>query len=130
MVTNLLNTRVDRIEKLVKDVRDLGINVNLAASFDLLGRFHNQNALDLFMKNVMYFKNDIKSINMVITKNNIDILLGRKENKEVSTREAFDTLYNEGFSIACDYYNPDLESCHIEMPSDTDLLDFYYYKVK
>ena len=129
MVTNLLNTRVDRIEKLVKDVRDLGINVNLAASFDLLGRFHNQNSLDLFMKNVMYFKNDIKSINMVITKNNIDILLGRKENKEVSTREAFDTLYKEGFSIACDYYNPDLESCHIEMPSDTDLLDFYYYAI-
>ena len=129
LVTNLLNSKVERIDKLLKEIRDLGININLSASFDLMGRFHNQNALDLFMKNIMHLKKDIKSINMVITKSNIDVLIGRKENKEVSTREAFDTLYNEGFSIACDYYNPDLESCHIEMPSDTDLLDFYYYAI-
>lgn len=127
LVTNLLNHTDKIIEKFILKIRNKGIDINLAASFDFDGRFHTQQKLDLFIGNLLYLKPYIKSINMVITKQNIDIMLGTVKNEKVSTRKAFDIIYDNFDAIACDYYNPDLQSCHLSMPSDKDLLDFFYY---
>ena len=128
LVTNLLADNKILIENFIKSIRNKNIEINLAASFDFVGRFHSQKSLDLFMENLLYLKPYIKSINMVITKPNIDILLKNKISN-IKTREAFDIIYENFDAIACDYYNPDIGTCHISMPSDKDLLDFFYYAI-
>lgn len=130
LVSNLLTKRIERVDAFMSEMSIYhGVkDIQLAASFDFDGRFHTRKQLILFIENLFFLKRWIKSINIVITKQNIDILLQRKED-EIGTVEAFKTIYENFDSIACDYYNPDLNSCHISMPTDDDLLDFFYYAI-
>jgi MoaA/NifB/PqqE/SkfB family radical SAM enzyme len=108
-VTNLIWTKTDRIKKFILDN-----NITLLSSYDPSGRFNSQN-FEIFKSNVIKFKENILSFNVILTKPNLDKFIKNQI-------PFFDYLY-DNFTIYFDQYGPGINKDFL-LPMDTDLRDF------
>ena len=87
--TNLVYNQTDRVLELVRRLQEHG-EVVLSTSYDPAGRFTPESKA-LFFKNLEILKEHVHTVNVVITKQNIDTFLKGKEGPE--------------FKWLCDNYN-------------------------
>jgi len=113
-VTNFIWTKRERIEKFVEEN-----DIQIMTSYDPSGRF-NTNTLQTFLSNVEYFKDRIESVNVVMTKPNMEMFI--KDNVP-----GFEFLYNN-FTVFFDHYGPGVNNKFLS-PKDHDLRDFMIYMV-
>lgn len=95
--TNLVYHSVERVISLVESLRAFG-KVQLATSYDPAGRFTGS-AKELFFKNLEIVKPYIETVNVVITKQNIEMFMKGHEG------ELFDYLCSD-FMVYFDHYIP------------------------
>ena len=95
--TNLVYHSIERVVALVERLKPYG-RVVLATSYDPAGRFNEENR-ELFFKNLSTVKEYIKTVNVVITKQNIQTFLDGKEGAE------FGWLC-DNFNVYFDHYIP------------------------
>lgn len=98
--TNLVYTNTQRVRKLLHRLAPFGRlgQVCLATSYDPAGRF-NADQRKLFLANLMECEEYIETVNVVITRQNIDIFLKGQEGPE------FDVMV-AGFDVYFDHYIP------------------------
>lgn len=113
--TNLVYKRVDRLVALVERLREHG-NCIVATSYDPAGRFNPEDR-KLFLENLVKIKDYVKTVNVVITKQNIESFLAGKEGAEV------DWLC-ENFNVYFDHYIPSHMYEHLQ--PDEDLISKLY----
>lgn len=113
--TNLIYHKVARVVKLVQRLKRHG-RVQLATSYDPAGRFNPQQR-ELFFKNLMAVKEYVRTVNVVITKQNIQSFLDGHEGAE------FKWLC-EHFDVYFDHYIPSQMYEYIQ--PDEDLISRLY----
>lgn len=111
-VTNFVWTKRDRVLKLIEST-----GCAIGTSYDPAGRF-NKSTFEIFQSNVIEFTKYINSINVIMTKQNIDCFLKNQI-------PFFDYLY-EHFDIYFDHYTPE-SNINAIMPKDVDLRDVNIY---
>jgi len=107
--TNFIFTKVDRVKKFLAKSK-----TSLYTSYDPSGRF-NVDTFEVFKRNVKTFRRYIKSVNVIMTKQNITRFID-------DNVPFFDYLY-DNFSIYFDYYTPE-KHMDILIPKDVELRDF------
>jgi hypothetical protein len=117
--TNLIFANRKPVERLLARVADLGVNVQLATSFDFSGRTWSHSQKDLFKNNVEHFKKHIRLVGVVLHRPAIDVMVNRVD-------ELFDWLYRH-VPIVFEYYIPDLNHQDYFAPSDDDNLRAWLY---
>jgi len=117
-VTNLIYTDNDRVISLIDDLRE-EMDCNMTTSYDFSGRF-NKETMQLWLDNLSYYDDYIRTIGIVLTRPNIKALL--KDNDGV-----FQYLY-EHYDLYFDYYSPE-KNAKIMAPSDTELLEAFYFLI-
>ncbi len=111
-VTNLVFTKLERLQELVNKTRALGIQSRITTSFDFTGRFRKASRL-LFENNIRKLGSEVGTISVVLTKPNIEKMIKNDDS-------LFKELYAQGFYFYFDYYSP--ENNFKEMlPTDTQL---------
>lgn len=95
--TNLVYQRIDRLMELVDRLSVHG-NVQVATSYDPAGRFDSKSR-DLFFRNLFVAKEYITTVNVVITKQNIEAFLTGREGEEVA-------WMCDNFNVYFDHYIP------------------------
>lgn len=112
----------DRLIELMDcfDAADLGDRVHLTTSYDPAGRF-NVGDLQTFLRNVYHpdIRKRITTVNVVITKQNIDAILSNRH------KEVLDGLY-EAFPLYFDHFIAN-DSYTLYQPSEERILDFFLY---
>jgi radical SAM protein with 4Fe4S-binding SPASM domain len=108
-VTNFIWKKHNRVRELVNDT-----NCWIGTSYDPAGRF-NKETFEIFQNNVTEFTDRINSINVIMTKQNIDRFIKNQI-------PFFDYIYNH-FDIYFDYYTPE-RNVNILLPTDVELRDF------
>lgn len=116
--TNLVYHRVERLIKLVNRLSTHG-RVQIATSYDPAGRFDRVSRM-LFMHNLQRVKEYVKTINVVITKQNIEAFLSEDEGYEVA-------WMCEHFDVYFDHYIPSQMYEYIQ--PDEDLISQLYLKL-
>jgi radical SAM protein with 4Fe4S-binding SPASM domain len=113
-VTNFVWTKKQRVIDLLA-----ATHADLGTSYDPAGRF-NPETFEIYKQNVVEFKNYIKLVNVVLTKQNIDKFL--KEQTPF-----FDYIY-ENFDVYFDHYTPE-KNVNVVLPKDVDLkaMTLYMY---
>jgi radical SAM protein with 4Fe4S-binding SPASM domain len=106
LVTNFVWTNKQRVLKLIEETC-----VSLGTSYDPAGRF-NTETLAVYEKNVKDFKDHIKLVNVILTKQNIDKFLKNQV-------PFFDYIY-ENFDVYFDHYTPE-NNVNVVLPKDVDL---------
>lgn len=95
--TNLVYQNVERVEKLIWDLRGSAnsrSSVVLATSYDPAGRFNSADR-ELFFKNLGILQGYIETVNVVITRQNVDMFLKGIEGAEVAEMvEKFDVYFD------------------------------------
>lgn len=79
-VTNLIYSNTDRVQSFMDDLQAEGINTTVTTSFDFAGRF-NPKTLNIFLENLEKLEDYVRSISVILTKQNIEQLL--KDDNEV-----------------------------------------------
>jgi radical SAM protein with 4Fe4S-binding SPASM domain len=115
-ITNFVFTRVAWVERLLRMLRYDKIEVTLGTSYDPCGRFNAENK-ETFFRNLQYFKEDVQTISMVLTRQNINWFL------KGSTDEVFDYIYDT-HGIYFDQYTPG-DGYRQHQPTDRELADLY-----
>lgn len=95
--TNLVYQNTARVRRLMHRLHPFG-HACLATSYDPAGRFNGEQR-KLFLENLMEFEAMIETVNVVITRQNIDIFLKGQEGPE------FDVMV-AGFDVYFDHYIP------------------------
>lgn len=95
--TNLVYRDVGRVVRLVESLQEFG-EVKLATSYDPAGRF-NSSDRELFFRNLFEVKHLVETVNVVITKQNIESILAGQEG------EVFDFLC-ANYTVYFDHYIP------------------------
>lgn len=113
--TNLIYQNIDRVIKLIEDLRKDG-NVILATSYDPSGRF-NSGDREVFFTNLEKVKHLVETVNVVITKQNIESFLAGGEGSE------FDYLC-ANYTVYFDHYIP--SKLYKQIQPDEDLISRLY----
>lgn len=113
--TNLIYHNVARLIKLVQRLKRHG-RVQLATSYDPAGRFNAQQR-DLFFKNLVIVREYVRTVNVVITKQNIHSFLDGHEGNEFA-------WLCEHFDVYFDHYIPSQMYEYIQ--PDEDLISRLY----
>lgn len=115
LVTNFVWTKKQRVYNLINET-----GVALGTSYDPAGRF-NLETLEIYKDNVKEFKEHIKLVNIILTKQNIDKFL----KKQIPF---FDYLYSN-FDVYFDHYTPE-SNVNVVLPKDIDLkaMALYMYE--
>lgn len=113
--TNLVYRNVDRVIQLVEGLQEYG-NAILATSYDPAGRF-NAGDRELFFENLAKVAHLVKTVNVVITKQNIQSFLDGHEGPE------FDYLC-ENHTVYFDHYIP--SNMYQYLQPDEDLISKLY----
>jgi hypothetical protein len=108
-VTNLIWKNSERVMSFLKDNE-----LKILTSYDPSGRF-NTNTIEIFKYNVITFKEYIKSVNVIMTKQNMEKFLKNDV-------PFFDYLY-ENFIIFFDNYGPGKNNNFLS-PKDVEIRDF------
>lgn len=111
-ITNFIWTKTKRIKKFLDNN-----NLKVMTSYDPSGRF-NQKTLEIYKKNIQEFKEYIISVNVIMTKPNIDKFVKGQI-------PFFDYLY-KNFDIYFDYYGPG-KNHEFLLAKDYELRDFMKY---
>lgn len=111
-VTNFVWEKKDRIKKFLIDN-----DIKLMTSYDPSGRF-NVKTFEIYKSNIKEFKEHISSVNVIMTKPNIDKFLKGQV-------PFFDYLY-ENFPIYFDYYGPG-KNHEFLLAKDYELTEFMKY---
>jgi organic radical activating enzyme len=114
VVSNLVWKKKNRVKQFLADT-----NVSIMTSYDPSGRF-DKNSLEIFKENVVEFKDNIVTVNVIITKPTIDKFLKNQI-------PFFDYLY-ENFSVYFDQYGPEKNQKFL-MATDIQVRDFMIYLV-
>lgn len=115
--TNLVYENVNRLVRLVERLQPYG-QVSIATSYDPAGRFNESNR-SLFFKNLEIVKEYVRTVNVVITKQNIDVFLAGAEGSE------FDWMC-DNFNVYFDHYIPS-ERYESIQPSENMISDLYIH---
>lgn len=121
-VTNLVFDNVERVRNLYDSCIELGYNVGLTTSYDPVGRFNKQ-TLDIFLTNLDAIGGRIKSISVVMTRQNIEKIMSNNGD------DTFANLYNKGYVFYFDYYSPE-KNWKLYRPSNTLVVDFLLHLYK
>lgn len=113
--TNLVYTKTSRVRKLMHRLMPFG-RVYLATSYDPAGRF-NAEQRKLFHENLMEFEEYVDTVNVVITRQNIEVFLKGQEGPE------FDVMC-AGFNVYFDHYIPS-ERFEEHQPTEHAISDLY-----
>ncbi|MCY1346704.1 hypothetical protein D9M68_17650 [compost metagenome] len=113
--TNLIYHNVARVIKLVNRLKRYG-RVQLATSYDPAGRF-NAEQRALFFKNLVHVQDHVRTVNVVITKQNIQSFLDGHEGAEFK-------WMCEHFDVYFDHYIPSQMYEYIQ--PDEDLISQLY----
>lgn len=113
-VTNFVWKKTDRVKKFLDESK-----VEVLTSYDPAGRFNVEN-FEIYKQNIQEFKNYVTSVNVIITKPNIDKFMKNQI-------PFFDYLY-ENFSIYFDYYGPE-NNKDLLMPKDVEVREFMKYMI-
>ncbi|MNZ21808.1 hypothetical protein D3C78_388890 [compost metagenome] len=108
--TNLVYHNTDRVRHLIERLRLIDERVWLATSYDPAGRF-NSAQRDLFFKNLDELGDLIQTVNVVITKQNIQTFLEGKEGEEFAQMcDKYDVYFDHYIpSQLFTYHQPDEE---------------------
>jgi len=111
-VTNLIFTQTEKIFNFLEKN-----NLNISSSYDMAGRF-NSETLNVFKNNFQIFKDKIKTVNVVLTKQNIQSLMRGDD--------FFDHIY-QNCVIDFDSFLPagKTETNKFQMPSEKNTFEFY-----
>lgn len=113
--TNLVYENVNRVESLVLRLKEHG-RVTIATSYDPAGRFSADDE-ELFFKNLNILKEHIDTVNVVITKQNVQTFLKGKESEKF-------TYLCDNFNVYFDHYIPSaLYNQH--QPDEDNIGDLY-----
>lgn len=118
--TNLIFTNVDKVYRLLNELRERNVTIKFTTSFDFSGRF-NAATKKQFMQNVALFKQDIINLSVVLTAPNINGILRDSD-------EDFKKLYAAGYTIYMDHYSPEHNSS-VMTPSDKQLYDVFCFLI-
>ena len=110
--TNFIWTKEHRVKNFLNET-----GVKLFTSYDPSGRF-NTESLELFDRNVRKFTYDVRAVNIIMTKPNMEKFIKNQI-------PVFDYLYNH-FEIYFDYYTPEA-NMNVLLPKDHELRDFMKY---
>lgn len=113
--TNLAYDRVDRLIKLYRRLKVHG-RVEIATSYDPAGRF-NAKTRAQFLRNLTLLGSYVKTINVVITKQNIESFLAGQEGEEVSWMV-------DNYNVYFDHYIP--STMYTYHQPDEDLISDLY----
>lgn len=116
--TNLVYRKYGRVIDLIERLREFG-RVTLSTSYDPAGRF-NASDKELFFENLEKMKDHISTVNVVITKQNIETFLEGREGSEFS-------YLCDNFNVCFDHYIPS-ELYNQHQPSE-DLIGKLYIKL-
>ena len=126
-VTNLIFTKTDRLKSLLDRLKTNGYDVPICISYDFSGRFTAPN-LELFKKNVETFFAYVKMVSIVLTRQNIDIMLGRKP-ETVADIAYLKSLYERGMYTLFDYFSPQ-HNAELFSPSDEDIYEAFIWLIE
>lgn len=115
--TNLVYRNVDRVVKLVESLKVHG-KVKVATSYDPAGRF-DRDTYPLFMQNLSTVREYVDTVNVVITKQNIETILAGKETTPL-------TWLCDNFSVYFDHYIPSTNYERLQ-PSEDLIGQLYLY---
>ena len=115
--TNLIYRGVDRVVKLVENLKVHG-KVKIATSYDPAGRF-DRDSYPLFMQNLSTVREYVDTVNVVITKQNIETILAGKETTPL-------TWLCDNFSVYFDHYIPSANYERLQ-PSEDLIGKLYLY---
>lgn len=113
-VTNFIWEKKDRIKNFLDEN-----NMKVMTSYDPSGRF-NPKTLEIFKRNIVEFKDYVQSVNVIMTKPNMERFIKDQI-------PFFDYLY-DNFPIYFDYYGPGRNNGFLS-PTDVELRDFMKYMV-
>lgn len=116
-VTNLIFTKSDRVESLIRDAN----NSYISTSYDFAGRGLTKKRMDPFTVNLERFQDRITVIGFVLTKQAIKALMTRID-------PFFEYIY-ENFTLYFDYYVPELSADKM-MPSEEQMRDALLYTAR
>lgn len=114
---NLIYTRVDRLENLIQRLEPLG-RVRIATSYDPAGRF-DRRSYELFMSNLNNLRAYVDTVNVVITKQNIERILTGKDTPDL-------TWLCDNFTVYFDHYIPSV-SFETVQPTEDQIGELYLY---
>lgn len=116
--TNLAYENINRVMRLIALLREYapGRIIDLATSYDPAGRFDKNNR-QMFLRNLHLLQNYIDTVNVVITKQNIQSFLEGKEGKEMQ-------WMCENFTVYFDHYIPSTMYEYIQ-PDEDMISDLY-----
>lgn len=115
--TNLVYRSIERVMSLVKGLKEHG-KVKLATSYDPAGRF-DRDSYTLFMHNLNVVREYVDTVNVVITKQNIDTILAGKETNQL-------TWLCDNFSVYFDHYIPSIDHERLQ-PTEDQIGKLYLY---
>jgi radical SAM protein with 4Fe4S-binding SPASM domain len=113
--TNLVYTNTKRVKRLMHRLMPFG-RVYLATSYDPAGRFNAEQRKQFFV-NLFEFEEYVDTVNVVITRQNIDVFLKGQEGPE------FDVMC-AGFNVYFDHYIPS-ERFEEHQPTEHAISDLY-----
>lgn len=116
-ITNMVFNNTSRFIKFLDKLHTLDINFNIGSSYDPLSRF-NKKTKETFFDNIKLFRDYIKTISVVMTKQNIQYI-------HMNDDIVLDYIY-ANFSLYFDFYSPE-KSAHIYRPSDKEVADFFIF---
>lgn len=115
-VTNFVFTKQNRLKNLLERLYGNNVKTGLTTSYDPRGRFNNQ-SYNLFLDNLDFFKDDLRSIGIVMTRPNILAIMKGDSRLE--------TLYSK-YDLYFDYYSPE-SNFKSMLPLESELLTFFKY---
>lgn len=117
--TNLVYNNVERVRLLIEDLRAIRKEVWLATSYDPAGRFTGSQR-ELFLENLEKVKDLVETVNVVITRQNIQMFIDGKEGSEF-------TQMCEDFDVYFDHYIP--STLYKQHQPDEELISKLYLKL-
>jgi radical SAM protein with 4Fe4S-binding SPASM domain len=126
-VTNLIFSKTERVLALLDKLKAHELNVPICISYDFSGRFSSGN-IEIFQRNVEIFFPYTKMLSVVLTKQNIEIMLGRKP-ENVATIAYLQSLYDRGLYCLFDYFSPQ-HNAEIFSPSDQEMYEAFCWLIE
>lgn len=117
--TNLVYHNTDRVRQLLERLQEINEDVYLATSYDPAGRF-NPGQRELFLKNLDTLGDLVRTVNVVITKQNIQTFLEGKEGDEFA-------WMCDKYDVYFDHYIP--SQLYTYHQPDEDLISQLYLKI-
>lgn len=114
---NLVYNNIERVVRLLEQLKPHG-KVQLATSYDPAGRFDRESFM-LFMYNLTQVKEYVETVNVVITRQNIETILAGRETATL------DWLC-DNFQVFFDHYIPSAQFERIQ-PSEDQIGKLYLY---